>query len=103
MCRPHVHQCYFLASPLACGVVDLIALATTYCYGVEGLEGAQAYTRDGHKFRGKHDQDGLGVVEGYGQVMAHWDHQRVGAAAQVPLTCGKLLEKRLRVQLSIES
>lgn len=65
MCRPHVHQSCFLGSPLACGVVDLIALTTTYCYGVEGLEGAQAYARDGHKARGKHDQDSLGVVEGH--------------------------------------
>lgn len=62
---PHVHPCYFLVSPLACGVVDLIALATTYCYGVKGLEGAQTYTRDGHKVGVKHDQDSLGVVEGH--------------------------------------
>lgn len=55
----------FSVSPLACGVVDLIALATTYCDGVEGLEGAQPYTGDGHETRGKHDQDSLGVIEGH--------------------------------------
>lgn len=37
------------ASPLACGVIDLIALATTYRDGVKGLEGAQADSRDGHE------------------------------------------------------
>lgn len=77
-----------LASPLARGVVDLIALATAYRDGVEGLEGAQAYSGDGHEAMGEHDQDGLGVVEGHRQVMAHWDHQRVGAAAEAPFTCG---------------
>lgn len=56
---------YFSDSPLACGVVDLIALATTYRDGVKGLEGAQTHTRDGHKARGKHYQDSLGVVEGH--------------------------------------
>lgn len=56
---------YYSASPLARGVVDLIALATTYCDGVKGLEGTQAYARDGHKARGEHDQDSLSVVEGY--------------------------------------
>ncbi len=56
---------HFSASPLSCGVVDLIALATTYCDRVKGLEGAQTYTRDGNKARGKHDQDSLGVVEGH--------------------------------------
>lgn len=73
-------------SPLACWVVDLIALATTYRDGVEGLEGAQTYTGDGHKLRGKHDPDGLGVVESYGQIVAHGDHQGVGAAAETPIT-----------------
>lgn len=80
---------YFPASPLARGVVDLIALATAYRDGVEGLEGAQAYAGDGHEVRGKHDQDSLGVVEGHWQVVAHWDHQRVGATAETPLTCGE--------------
>lgn len=78
----------FSVSPLACGVVDLIALATTYCDGVKGLERAQTYTRDGHKARGKHNQDGLGVVESHGEVVVDWDHQRVGAAAETPFTCG---------------
>lgn len=79
---------YCLTSPLACGVVDLITLATAYCDGVKGLEGAQAYSGDGHKARGKHDQYSLGVVEGHRQVVAHRDHQGVGAAAETPLTCG---------------
>lgn len=49
LCSPIFHFfSLFPASPLACGVVDLIALATTYRDGVEGLEGAQAYTGDGH-------------------------------------------------------
>lgn len=72
---------------MSCGVVDLITLATTYSDGVKRLEGPQAYAGDGHKATGKHDQDGLGVVKGHGQVMSHWDHQRVSAAAQTPLTC----------------
>ena len=71
-----------LASPLARRVVDLIALATAYRDGVEGLEGAQAYSGDGHEAVGEHDQDGLGVVEGHRQVVADRDDQRVGAAAQ---------------------
>lgn len=53
------------ASPLAGGVVDLVALATAYCNGVEGLEGAQADAGDGHQVRHERDQDGLGVVEGH--------------------------------------
>lgn len=94
ICRPHVHQssislpCYS-ASPLARRVVDLIALAPAYRDGVEGLEGAQADAGDGHEAGGKHDQDGLGVVEGHGQVVAHWDHQWVGTAAEAPLACGE--------------
>jgi len=80
---------YFLASPLSCGIVDLITLATAYCDGVKRLEGSQAYTGNGHKARGKHDQNSLGVVKGHRQVMAHRDHQRVIAAAQTPLTCGE--------------
>lgn len=52
-------------SPLACGVVDLIALAAAYRNGVEGLEGAQTHTGDGHELRGKHDEDRFGVVEGH--------------------------------------
>lgn len=83
------HFPFFSASPLARGVVDLIALATAYRDGVEGLEGAQAHSGDGHKARGEHDQDGLGVVEGHRQVVAHRDHQGVGAAAETPLTCGE--------------
>lgn len=75
---------------MACWVVDLVALATAYRDGVEGLEGAQAYARDGHKARGKHDEDGLGVVEGHRQVVAHGNHQRVVAAAETPLTCGSV-------------
>lgn len=55
----------FVISPLAGGIVDLIALAAAYCDGVEGLEGAQANAGDGHEVRGEHDQDGLGVVEGH--------------------------------------
>lgn len=54
-----------LALPLACGVVDLIALATTYRNRVKGLEGAQAYAGDGYEARGKHDKNSLGVVEGH--------------------------------------
>lgn len=77
------------ASPLAGGVVDLIALAAADGDGVEGLEGAQAHPGDGHVVGGEHDQDGLGVVEGHRQVVAHGDHQRVGAAAEAPLTCGE--------------
>lgn len=53
------------ASPLPSGVVNLVALATTYGDGVKRLEGAQADAGDGHKARGKHDQDSLGVVEGH--------------------------------------
>lgn len=59
--RCPVHE----ASPLAGGVVDLIALATTYCDRIKGLEGAQANARDGHQVGHKLDQDGLGVVEGH--------------------------------------
>lgn len=77
------------ASPLAGGVVDLIALAAADGDGVEGLEGAQAHPGDGHVAGGEHDQDGLGVIEGHRQVVAHGDHQRVGAAAEAPLTCGE--------------
>lgn len=55
----------FSESPLACGVVDLIALATAYRDGVEGLEGSQADSGDSHKARGEHDQDSLGVVKGH--------------------------------------
>lgn len=82
--RPHPR-----ASPLAGGVVDLIALAAADGDGVEGLEGAQAHPGDGHVVGGEHDQDGLGVIEGHRQVVAHGDHQRVGAAAEAPLTCGE--------------
>lgn len=77
------------ASPLAGGVVDLIALAATDGDGIEGLEGAQAHPGDGHVVGGEHDQDGLGVIEGHRQVVAHGDHQGVGAAAEAPLTCGE--------------
>lgn len=77
------------ASPLAGRVVDLIALAAADGDGVEGLEGAQAHPGDGHVAGGEHDQDGLGVIEGHRQVVAHGDHQRVGAAAEAPLTCGE--------------
>lgn len=54
---------FFLASPLSCGVVDLIALTATYCDGVKRLEGTQGYAGDGHEVRGKHHQDSLGVVK----------------------------------------
>lgn len=74
-------------SPLSCGVVDLIALAATYCDGVKRLEGAQTYTRDGHPVGGKHDQDRLGVVEGHRKVVVDGDHQRVVTAAETPLAC----------------
>lgn len=77
------------ASPLAGGVVDLIALATAYCNGIKGLEGAQTHTRDGHQARHERDQDGLGVVEGHRQVVSHGNHQGVVAAAEAPLTCGR--------------
>lgn len=56
---------FFSASPLACRVVDLIALATAYRDGIEGLERAEANSGDGNKARGKHDQDSLGVVKGH--------------------------------------
>lgn len=82
-----VQSSCFLASPLAGRVIDLIALATTYRDGVKGLEGAQAHSGDGHEAGGEHDQDSLGMVEGHRQVVADWDHQRVGAAAETPLTC----------------
>lgn len=75
------------SSPLAGGVVDLVALAAADGDGVEGLEGAQAHPGDGHVGRGEHEQDGLGVVEGHRQVVADGDHQRVGAAAEEPLAC----------------
>lgn len=86
MCTSAPLPC-FSGSPLACGVVDLVALATTYRDGVKGLERAQTYTGDGHAARSKHDQDRLGVVEGHREVVVHRDHQRVGAAAETPLTC----------------
>lgn len=88
--RPCLHHFpYSSASPLACGVVDLVALATADGDGVEGLEGAQTHSGDGHEAGGEHDEDGLGVVEGHRQVMAHRDHQRISAAAEAPLTCGE--------------
>lgn len=77
------------SSPLAGGVVDLVALAAADGDGVEGLEGAQAHPGDGHVGRGEHEQDGLGVVEGHRQVVADGDHQRVGAAAEEPLACAE--------------
>lgn len=77
------------SSPLAGGVVDLIALAAADGDGIEGLEGAQAHPGDGHVGRGEHEQDGLGVVEGHRQVVADGDHQRVGAAAEEPLACSE--------------
>lgn len=76
-----------VSSPLAGGVIDLVALAAADGDGVEGLEGAQAHPGDGHVGGGEHEKDGLGVVEGHRQVVADWDHQRVGAAAEEPLAC----------------
>lgn len=81
------------ALPLTGGVVDLIALATTYCNGIKGLEGAQTHARDGHQARHKRDQDGLGVVEGHRQVVGHGNHQGVVAAAKAPLTCRRQKKK----------
>lgn len=89
-CR--VHE----ASPLAGGIVDLIALATTYCNGIKGLEGAQAHTGDGHQARHERDQDGLGVVEGHRQVVSHGNHQGVVAAAEAPLTWSRQKKCGLR-------
>lgn len=73
-------------SPLAHGVVDLIALAAADGYGVEELEGAQADAGDGHQVRAEHEQDGFGVVEGHAEVVIHRDHQRIGTTAQTPVT-----------------
>lgn len=80
---------FFFHSPLSCGVVDLITLATAYCDGIKRLEGSQANAGDSHKARRKHDHDGFGVVKRHWQVMVHGDHQGVIAAAQTPLTCGE--------------
>ena len=71
---------------MAHGVVDLVALAAADGDGVKVLEGAQRHPGDGHQVGAEEHQDGLGVVEGHAQVMDHWDHQRVGAAAQTPVT-----------------
>lgn len=85
---------FWAGSPLAGGIVDLIALATTNCNGVKGLEGAQTDAGDGHYGGPECDQDGLGVVEGHGQVVSHGNHQGVVATAEVPITCRLGEEKK---------
>lgn len=75
-----------LNSPLAHGVIDLIALAAADGDGVEELEGTQTHTRDGHQRAAEAQEDSLGVVESHAEVMTHRDHQRIGAAAQAPVT-----------------
>lgn len=73
-------------SPLAHGVIDLIALAAADGDRVEELEGTQTHTGDGHQWAAEDQEDSLGVVESHAEVMAHRDHQWVGAAAQAPVT-----------------
>lgn len=73
------------SSPLTHGVVDLVALAPANGDWVKELEGAQAHARDGYQVGAELHQDGLSVVEGHAQVMAHWDYQGVGPAAQTPI------------------
>lgn len=75
-----------LNSPLAHGVIDLIALAAADGDRVEKLEGTQTHTRDGHQWAAEGKVDSLGVVESHAEVMTHRDHQRVGAATQAPVT-----------------
>lgn len=66
-------------------VIDLIALAAANGDRVEELEGTQTHTRDGHQWATERQDDSLGVVERHAEVMAHRDHQWIGAAAQVPV------------------
>lgn len=75
-----------LNSPLAHGVIYLIALAAADGDGVKELEGTQTHTRDGHQRAAEEQEDSLGVVESHAEVMTHGDHQRICAAAQAPVT-----------------
>lgn len=73
-------------SPLAHGVVYFIALTAADGDWVKELERAQADTGDGHEIGAEHEENGFCVVEGHAQVMTYWDDQRIGAAAQTPVT-----------------